>query len=359
MMHLSSVCSFSVETGLLLAGQCHLGTNTKNDSTIITLPAMPTELQVISSVFIEDKVYVTGFAKIKTAKNNAAKDDVSRRVQVYSLREGEWSTLREAPNYNAPAAVINGRITLIGGRDAQSDITDVMSWLENEHSWVKMQMPTRRLESSVCYHDNLLLVTGGVVYSSQKKEDTIVVNTVDVHNFSSNRWSTPKALELPKALRSHQIVFLKDSLFLMSGAFTFPAPPEDGEMQYNPEAWRAQWSDVIEAIKYPTNKSVWIPITAPPFLRSTVVPCDEFLLSIGGVKDGMPQKAIYRLVDEKTDNNWTEVGSMSVGKYRHGVVPVCNGNCGAALFVAGGYVRSVPEGEETNVKSSSVELVLL
>ena len=58
-------------------------------------------------------------------------------------------------------------------------------------------------------------------------------------------------------------------------------------------------------------------------------------------------------------NGGAEVGSMSVGRYRHGVVPVRSGSCGAALFVAGGYVRSVPEGEETNVKSSSVELVLL
>ena len=68
---------------------------------------------------------------------------------------------------------------------------------------------------------------------------------------------------------------------------------------------------------------------------------------------------LYKLVNEKTENYWTEVGSMSVGRYRHGVVPVRSGSCGAALFVAGGYVRSVPEGEETNVKSSSIELILL
>ena len=319
---------------------------------------MPIELQVISSVLLEEKVYVTGFAKVK-----ATQDDVSRRVQVYSLRKAEWSTLRKSPNHNAPVAVINGRITLIGGRDAQTDITDTLSWLEKERSWVKMQMPTRRLESGVCYHDNLLLVTGGVVNSTAKQTDreaksSIVVNTVDVYNFSSKHWSTPKALELPKALRSHHLVVFEDNLYLMGGAFTFPAPPEVGEKQYNPEAWRARWSDVIEAIKQPTKKSLWTRITAPPVLRPTAIACDDSLLSVGGVKNGMPQKAIYKFVDDKTEGYWTEVGNMSVGKYRHGVVPVCSGSR-TALFVAGGYVRSDPKGEEGNVRSSSVELVLL
>ena len=91
MVHLPSVCSFSVKPVFCLQDSTNLErTLRKTASTIIALPAMPTELQAISSVFIEDKVYVTGFAKIKTAKNNAAKDDVSHRVQVYSLREGEW-----------------------------------------------------------------------------------------------------------------------------------------------------------------------------------------------------------------------------------------------------------------------------
>ena len=49
------------------------------------------------------------------------------------------------------------------------------------------------------------------------------------------------------------------------------------------------------------------------------------------------------------------VGNMSEGRYRHTVVSVGN----AALFVAGGYVRGNPAGEEDYVKSLSVELVLL
>ena len=71
---------------------------------------MPIDLQVISSVLHENKVYITGIAKEKAAKN-----DMSFQVLVYSLDEVKWSTLPRAPNFNAHAAVINNRITLIGG----------------------------------------------------------------------------------------------------------------------------------------------------------------------------------------------------------------------------------------------------
>ena len=64
------------------------------------LQDMPYELQVVSSIIHDNKVYVTGIA--------ADKGDVSRQVLVYSCYEREeiWSTLTEAssklqcPAYN-------------------------------------------------------------------------------------------------------------------------------------------------------------------------------------------------------------------------------------------------------------------
>ena len=341
-------------------------------------PSMPCELQVVSSVLLNDTVYVTGFAS----------DDVtiSRQVQVLSLNNvsHNWSALPEAPTHNAPVTVINNRITLIGGRlKTTNQITNILcTWFEEEDQWKQIlpPMPTRRLESSVCHHKNLLLVTGGVVDSIQekkgKKEDTIVVKTVDVYNFSTKNWTTPEALQLPKPLRSPQVVVFEGNIYLMGGATTFPAPPEEGEDQYNPQAWRARWSDIEEAVnnaKFKQNtctggaeaglqpsksvQSVWKQIAAPPVLRPAVISWKKSLISVGGVKCGKPQKGIYQFVDKKADNYWIKVGHMSTGRYRHGVVPV--GSHGKALFVAGGYVRSDPTGEEGNVRTKSVELVLL
>ena len=67
---------------------------------------------------------------------------------------------------------------------------------------------------------------------------------------------------------------------------------------FNNEAWRARWSDVKLAVAQPSKlKSVWMPITAPPVLRSTVVSCDNSLLAAGGMEHGKPKEAIYEFVD--------------------------------------------------------------
>ena len=92
---------------------------------------------------------------------------VSRQVLVLSCYEGEgtWSTLpkdpkqKPAPNYNAPLTVINGRITLVGGRDAETGkITGILStWHEKKRQWENSYprpMPTKRLVSSVCHCHN-------------------------------------------------------------------------------------------------------------------------------------------------------------------------------------------------------------
>ena len=325
---------------------------------------MTTGMQVVSSVFLEEKVYVIGVAKDKDA-DNFVTDNVSCQVQVFSLDKMKWSTLPMAPNYNAPIAVIDGHITLIGGRDAKTDdITDVVStWFEKERQWKQIlpRMPTKRLASGVCYYDNLLLVAGGVVASIEGGEEK-VVNTVDVYNFNTKQWSTPKALQLLQTLRSPQVIVFKETIYIMGGSTMYPAPPEDG----NPEAWRACWSNVTDAVKQPyaseQESSVWSPMKAPPTLRPTVVSSRNSLLSVGGAsaeKNPKAQTGIYKFVDEKTDNYWIEVGNMKMGRCRHGVVPL--GSHGTTLFVVSGYVwrARVRKREEINVSSSSVELIVL
>ena len=356
------------------------------------LEATPCALQVFPSVVHGNKVYVTGIGitKGKGAKDDVPKGDVSRQIQVYPLDgEGSWSTLplpeypkqKPAPNYNAPVTVINGRIALVGGRDAETGkITNVLStWNEEKHEWENDNpplMPTKRLASGVCHQDNLLLVVGGVVDDKVR----MLVNTVDVYDFSSNRWYTPKALDLPIAqLRSPHVVIFKEYVYVIGGATAYPAPPEKGEAQYNRYAWRALWSDVKEAVSKagavvkqgahkraaedePSKRveSVWRRIADPPVLRPTVVCYEDFLMAVGGVKGGTPQEGIYKFIDGNNIDScgsWKLVGNMSMGRYRHAVVPV--GSRGSALFVVGGSVLGNSYELERHKESSSAELVIL
>ena len=340
----------------------------------IMLPTMPVDLQVISSILLEQKVYITGIAT----------DPESYCVQVYSLNELRWSKLKVAPNYNAPSAAINGRITLIGGRISENSITNgVYSWFQEEGEWKSIipSMPKARLESGICHHEGLLLVMGGVEDTTQ----TEPVDTVVVYNFSENRWVTVRALQLPKGLRSPHVVMFKEHVYLIGGGTTYPAPPQHGVDQYNQEAWRARWSVVKEAVieaedtpkqgehtraadEEPSKrvKSVWRKIADPPVLRPTVVSSKAYLMAVGGVsRGGWPQNGIYAFIDDGKDDeknvaccgSWRLMGNMSVGRYRHAVVPL--GSLGATLFIAGGYTLDYPVLDEGHAKTAFVELVAL
>ena len=337
-----------------------------SDNTNCKLPPMPVDLQVISSILLENKVYVTGIAT----------DYVSQRVMVFSLAEGRWFTLKAAPNYNAPMAVINGHVTLIGGRESAEKLTNnLYSWFEEGGEWKQIapSMPKACLMSGVCHHDGLLLVVGGIVGVNETKP----ISTVDVYNFTKRHWRILEALELPKGLRSPHVVIFKDYVYVIGGATKYPAPPEEGEKQYNLEAWRAPWSDVKEAVseaedEYTSTaaglgpikrvkKNVWRSIADSPVARPTVVSCKDSLMLVGGAKGGIPQKGIYEFIEGKNDDgkvgSWKPVGSMSVGRYRHAAVPL--GSRGAVLFVAGGYMEGDWVKDERHEKTTFTEFVSL
>lgn len=117
-----------------------------------------------------------------------------------------------------------------------------------------------------------------------------LVNTVDVYNFSSKCWSSPRALDLwIDQLRSPHVVVFKEYVYIISGTTTYPTLPEKGEGgQCNHNAWRARWSDVNKDVtideaeaavkqgaqthaagKKPSKevKNVWLKIADPPVVR--------------------------------------------------------------------------------------------
>ena len=332
----------------------------ENRSTTVRLEPMEVKLQVISSILLGKKIYISGIAVDDEPK--------SCQVQTYSLDEGKWSTLCAAPTHNATVAVIKGHITLIGGRDANIGLPSgiLSKWVEKELKWEIMQIsvPANRVASTIYHHDNLLLVSGGAEKTAGGSTRMNVVNTVYVYNFTTEQWSTPEALKLPQALRSHHMVAFQENIYLMGGATTFPVLQEKGQSQYNAQVWRAQWRDIQQVVsEVEACQIVWTELaTPPPALRPTVISCEHSLMAVGGVKEGKPQEAIYEyvdgdVVDGKVNNSWRPVGNMSVGRYRHAVVPL--GSRGAVLFVAGGYVQGSLQEDEVNVKCASAEFVFL
>ena len=284
---------------------------------------MPMRAASCGSTIHNSKVYISTFCKDRKGKPVSP-------VLVYSTNEHKWSTL---PNQQRAAtmAVVNNHITLIGGRDVSTGmVTNTLSTWYEEGQWKQVlpPMPTRRSRPAVISHDNLLLVTGGLA-----EDFSTVLNTTDVLDLTTMKWSTPEGLNLPVPLWGHHLALCEEYLYLVGGTTVYPRrSPEDD----NSQAWRAKWSDVKQTAApqhSQPQRGVWTQIADPPTLRPTAVSCGGTLYTVGGrTRVNKPISTVYSYIT--TRNQWVSVGDMSVERVDHCAVPLSSNT----IFVTGGSV---------------------
>ena len=271
-------------------------------------------------------------------------------VLVYSTNELKWSTLHEQQRC-AAIAVLNNHVTLIGGVDVSTGkVTNMLStWYEEEGLWKQVlpPMPTERSCPAVICHDNLLLMTGGMI-----EDVSTVLNTTDVLDLTTMKWTSPEGLNLPVPLWWHHMALCGEYLYLVGGAMVYPRQSRKDD---NSQAWRAKWSDVKQTAASQHSqpqRGVWTRIADPPTLSPTPASCGGTLYTVGGrTRDGKSISMVYTYITAR--NQWVSVGDMSVvrGRFLHCAVSLSSNT----IFVAGGYV--VNEGKASH--SSSTELLLL
>ena len=306
----------------------------------VKLPNMPVGALCYAATIHNGKVYIRAY-------HRDGNNQPVFPVLVYSTNEHKWSTLPEQQGSTA-IAVVNNHVTLIGGTDVSTGkVTNPLStWYEEEGRWKQVlpPMPTRRLGPAVISHDNLLLVTGGLA------DDDTVLNTTDVLDLTTMKWTTPEGLNLPVPLWKHHLALCGEYLYLVGGAAVYPwLSPEDD----NSQAWRAKWSDVKQTAApqhSQTRRGVWTRIADPPTLRPTPVSCGGTLYTVGGwTRDNKLVSTVYTYITAR--DQWVSVGDMSVGRAGLCAVPLNS----SSIFVAGGQVKN----EDKLTFSPLTELLLL
>ena len=307
----------------------------------IKLPDMPMGAASTGGTIHNSKVYISAAYKEESGK-------AVHPVLVYSTDEQKWRTLPEQQRGSA-IAVVNDHITLIGGRDVSTRmVTNTLStWYEEESRWKQVlpPMPTRRVWPAIISHANLLLVTGGVA-----EDGSTVLNTTDVLDLTTMKWTTPQGLSLPIPLGLHHLALCGEYLYLVGGTLVYPVlSPKDN----NSQAWRVKWSDVKQTAApqhSQPQRGVWTRIADPPTLLPTATSCEGTLHTVGGMTvDRKFIRTVYTYITAR--NQWVSVGDMSMGRTGHCAVPLSSNT----IIVAGGRVLN--EGKVSN--SPSTELLIL
>ena len=204
-----------------------------------------------------------------------------------------------------------------------------------------------RCYPNIVSHDNFLLVTGGLT-----KGGSSVLDTTDVLDLTTMKWTTPEEFKLPVPLWCHQLALCGEYLYLVGGATEFPLEI------FNSQAWRAKWSDVKQAaaLQHYQKESVWVQIADPPTILPAAFSCAGTLYTVGGhgmTREKKPLRGVHAY--DTTRNRWISAGDMSVGRVFHCAVALND----HSVFVAGGIAFTGENAMDDSVTSTSAEVLIL
>ena len=299
----------------------------------VELPNLPIPTSNATATIIGNTLYVSG--------GYCPDVESDLFVQVYDINTGTWSTLPPSPVYKSESAVINGRLTLIGGVDASTrKITnEVWSWHEEEKEWRKTipPMPTEHFRPGVVQSGNVVAVVGGVA-----SDVKTVLDTVDILNTATLQWTTSHSLKLPIPMWGMKTATCDGHVYIACGwdrhdrsikrVFKFPLNVLDQavakqQVQDNPPQY--QWTEVEET----------------PFYHSGLLPTSHHLLVVGGGDSSLNSSSIISLFNSSV-NKWSNVGHCSVACCTPCLLSV---SC-SAFIVIGGF--SDPEDPKQSLQNT-------
>jgi N-acetylneuraminic acid mutarotase len=174
------------------------------------LAPMPTKRMAASAVAVAGKIYVMG-----GAGNYASREDMPiagdqpHRVldtnEVYDPATNTWATRTTlpTPRNHVFAAVVNGKIYLIGGRlgtgtigtGSVTDIVEEYDAATDRWGWLKARMPTPRDSGIAAVHDNRIYIAGGQTISAISNS---VSRAIEIYDPARNTWQATDNMPLAR-----------------------------------------------------------------------------------------------------------------------------------------------------------------
>ena len=228
------------------------------------------------------------------------------RVCSYNLTSMKWSKLSKCPYQYSSLAVINGRVTAIGGcKDFSRKDTYTNRLLSlSDYKEVFPPMPTKRRDTTAVTSKEYLIVAGGATGDS--RADRII--TVEVMDTKTLVWSTVSNLPHPYTGASWTIC--GDQLYLLGGF---------DDNYKTKSVLTCSLTELVRSRSSSSSSSIWHRVADAPAYLSTCAAVNGELLAVGGCDERLkPTAAIHQY--NKTTNSWDLISNMPTARYRSLVV---------------------------------------
>ena len=165
---------------------------------------MPEPRWGATALLLESKIYICG--------GHCSDRSSEKKLLVFSLKTGGWSILPEGPQYWCKAAVIKGKVTLLGGlRCFDSKVTDQLStWTGEKWENVFPAMNIRRWKFCVHSYEDCIVASGGITGGG------IELDSIEVLDIAKLQWSKAE-VKLPTPLLYHKMAVCKEHTFIYHG----------------------------------------------------------------------------------------------------------------------------------------------
>ena len=243
-----------------------------------------------------------------------------RDIHVYdstiTSTDEAWSQIPTTPTYNYSLAVIENRLTTIGGIQ-EGKYSNKLFCLDSKcHKlqWIELlpPMPTKRACTNAFYSLKVLIVVGGYTETGSP------LSKVEILNMDTNQWYTVASLPSPT---------LRASITLCNG-YIYVLGGTGANQQQQRSVFRCSVSTLLlsqssqrSLSRLPSFSSsiqahsaaVWLSIADLPVTWSTCLSFHKLLLAVGGNLNGKPSNNIYAYDPER--NSWFVVENFSIGRH--------------------------------------------
>ena len=250
----------------------------------------------------------------------------SNGVYSYDYEKQTWSSLPQCPHRYSSLAVVNGLLTVIGGR-LGTEVTNQLFSLTDETKWVEQfpPMPTKRCLTAAVCSEKSLVVAGGIGKGRIRSD----LSTVEVMETETLQWST--ASSLPFRVKYVSATICQDCIYLL-GYDTSNEPRSVLACSLADLLLSCRPQSVVEWFKALTLQTVWHRVADLPVRSSSCATLCGQLLAVGGSDDSFQNSSTAIHQYNPATNSWEVISHMPTAR-DYPLVAVLPGN---KLMVVGG-----------------------
>ena len=259
-------------------------------------------------------VYVTG----GNSRNGFAVENILK----FNLLKNQWVKLPSSGFHHSVPAIIEGKLSLIGGRRPSNKVAvnNVDTYNEDSGQWESHYpgMIQPRYRPAVVVHDNYVIVLGGKV-----KERSTMTRSIEVMKIQDQTW-TILTTRLPTKMYDMPVTVSQDQVWIVGY--------DDGSNRGN-NVYTIPFGDLISS-SVATHS--WKEVRRDTvYYKMSVVHQSNPLVVLGG--DDRQNKTVSSVLTfDPYSNSWNEVASLSGPRAHCAVAPIGD----RAILVIGGCTET-------------------